>query len=80
VSLQLSLSSANGSNSSTLPTIAAALLEAGGKLEVMGSTDEEKGEVSSWLEKIGAGAYEGEAGLKVGTTRERWRAGTNRVW
>lgn len=50
----------------SLPEIATALFDAAGKSnDALGSSGEEKAEVTSWLTRIGEGAFEKEEGIKV---------------
>ena len=54
------------SASTSLAEVAVALLQAAGKSnDGLGSSDESKEQVKSWLDKIGAGNYESEQDVKV---------------
>lgn len=74
--LQLSLTTSSGEVSS-LPEVAFALVEAGGKSnDALGTSEESKTEVKSWLQRIGEGQFEQEEGVKVRFPRDAspsWR-------
>ncbi|ORY92391.1 hypothetical protein BCR35DRAFT_285723 [Leucosporidium creatinivorum] len=62
---KLSLTTSSGEVSS-LPEVAVALFEAGGKSnDALGASDEEKKGVKSWLSRIGEGQFEKEEGVKT---------------
>jgi aminoacyl tRNA synthase complex-interacting multifunctional protein 1 len=51
---------------SSLPEVAVALFEAGGKSnDALGASDEDKKDVKSWLSRIGEGQFEKEEGVKA---------------
>lgn len=69
--LQLALTTSSGEVSS-LPEVATALFEAGGKSnDALGASEEDKSAVKQWLGRIGEGQFEKEDGVKVRFPVER---------